>query len=361
MGKRVYGEWRKELLFEYETTRAKQTWMKMRQVTGEFGELPCVKTTEDLTRHAIIQWLAAHPERSRSAAHSLLRSFRRAVRVGLSCEYLTADPFKYTSVSDYVKNLRKVVRVKAHLSREEIGRVLAHVERSGLGDWPNHRLFALVAVLAHTGVRRNEALFLRVADVNFERGFVWVRGTKTEEADAPVPLSPELADVLRVWLPRTDSPYVFPTLSRTSPWTGGPTGQQPLHRLRDVAKEAGIDGLTFQAMRHSFATHAAYWGIGPNDLRKILRHTTERTQRHYLEIDLENLGHAVRSIRYLPSRGPRPDRPPPAADGPIGDLARAAECEIAKLESDLAAAKARRAQIFDGPPPIPPDLRATGA
>ena len=51
-----------------------------------------------------------------------------------------------------------------------------------------------------------------------------------------------------------------------------------------------MPGVTFQLLRHSWATHAeSLWGLSEPLIQRMLRHTTERTQRHYRHADLDNL------------------------------------------------------------------------
>jgi len=185
----------------------------------------------------------------------------------------------------------------------EVARVL-ELLRGRRSDWESHRLYALVAVAACTGARRNELLRIHVEDVRADRGVILISSRqrlKTEASAAPVPICPMLEEILREWLPRTGSEWLFPGVKRFGPWTGGTASKCPLGRLKAVGEDLGIEGLTWQSLRHTFATWARRrWGLSGIQLRDVLRHTTEHTQEHYVhdELDTCELVKSVQWVRY---------------------------------------------------------------
>ncbi len=93
----------------------------------------------------------------------------------------------------------------------------------GSGSWEGARLHALAATVAYAALRRDEALTLRVADVDLVAGLLAVsdrKRRKTPASAATVPIAPELAAVLAAWLPRCGSIHCFPGVRRRGPWTG---------------------------------------------------------------------------------------------------------------------------------------------
>lgn len=202
---------------------------------------------------------------------------------------------------------RKGPRVREVLFQvEEIARVLEHL-RKGATTWRGSRLLALFATVAYTGLRRDEALYLRVEDVDLDRRVIQVvdipeRRLKTEESKGAVPIPRELRPILAGWLPRTGSPWLFPNVSRGGPWTGGGYGTRPTESVRLAAKEVGVKGLTLLALRHSYATWARRrWGMNARQLMNILRHTTERTQENYVQPDVSDLVKSVAKVTYHPA------------------------------------------------------------
>jgi integrase len=301
-----YAEFREEVEAIY-ALKAKATLCKVRQVLREFGELPSVRTTADLRPVAVARWRAAHPDRSDATCHSLLRSFRSACELGIASGCLAANPCAPKQLWPDVCRPER----ERHLPLHEISALLEHLERKAGLSWHGHRLYALVATVAYTGLRKLEALRLQVTDLDFARGCVRVvarKRLKTRAAEAPVGMPAELEDVLRGWLTQIGRSLVwlFPNVSRTGPWTGGPPGHKPLDRLQAEAREAGLDGCTFQSLRHSWATHAELWGLGETMIQRQLRHTTRRTQEVYRHADVANLAGSVRSISFRPQASATP-------------------------------------------------------
>jgi len=314
--------------------RARKTFDKVRLVLDLVEPLAGPgATTADLTPALVARFVASRPAgESPNTTISLLNSLRAACTYAKSQGYVRASPFDFR---------RQWVRPSKpegprHHTREEIARVLellrADVDaRRGWPRWRARRLYALTALVAYTGMRRNEALHLHAGDVDLDGRMVAIverdgGRLKTSAAAQPVPMPEALAPILADWLahrldaPTTgpdvpdaaaarpvcpDCPWLFPGVTRKGPWTGGPAGDKPLDRLRAAGERAGVEGLTFLSLRHSFATHAEFWGLGPAILQRILRHTTARTQWHYRHADADNLRAAVRRIEFGEGPGAR--------------------------------------------------------
>jgi integrase len=184
---------------------------------------------------------------------------------------------------------------------EDVGRVLERL-RSRAVTWEGRRLYALASVAAYTGLRRDELLWLECSDVRLEERLIEVvarRRLKTEGSAAPVPIPPPLSAVLAGWLPEAGPRWLFPALKRSAPWTGGTSGRRPCDRLRHAGEECGVEGLTFQSLRHTFATWCRRrWGLSSLELADCLRHTSPRTQAHYVGSDRAGLVAAVANIAY---------------------------------------------------------------
>lgn len=191
---------------------------------------------------------------------------------------------------------------------DDVRRVLELLEREK-HEWQSHRLLACIATAACTGARRDELLRIKVEDVHLERGVIEISARqrlKTEASAGPVPICPELEAILREWIPRTGSEWLFPGLKRVGPWTGGDRHSRAIGQIRAVGRLLGINGLTFQSLRHTFATWSRRrWGLSGIQLRDVLRHTTEHTQEHYVHEELETEA-LVRSVRHVSYKAAEP-------------------------------------------------------
>jgi|GEM_PF-1161236 len=283
---------------------APATLCKMRQVLREFGQLDGVRKTSDLRPVVIARWIKRWAdERAPATLDSLLRSFRSACEIGVASGYLKSTPFGVkVRIPDFDPDAP--VKVRHHPIRDIHAVLKLATEEAAGFDWKAGRLEALVNICAYAALRKNEALFLHREDVDFANHVLFVnplrRKLKTKASAATIPMHPDLEALLRVWVRRARSEWVIPNVGRNRPWTGGPPGHKPLDQVKLLGKRAGVEGLTILSFRHSFATHARAWGLSDMMVQAILRHTTRRTQRHYLHPDIPDFLAAMGRVSYTP-------------------------------------------------------------
>lgn len=296
--------------------RSKAAWYKARQVLSELSEAGG-RTTADITPELITRWIALHPGRSAETVRGMLGYLSALCKFAMFKGYLARDPFEYRRVwlrdaplpDDYDDD--ENFASKFH-PWDDVSRVLALLENERGESWKNHRLYALAATVALTGVRKDEALHFQVRDFRDADGVLEIhprrRVCKTRKSAQPVIACEELRVILRRWIGHLDgSLWMFPTLDRSSPWRNGSPGHKPLDQLKAAGLRAGVEGLTFQSLRHSWATMAeSRWGLTEPQIQRQLRHTRLATQRHYRHADVANLRAALRGISYQPTdRGVR--------------------------------------------------------
>ena len=117
-----------------------------------------------------------------------------------------------------------------------------------------------------TGVRRSEALDLRVSDVDFDLGLIHIRGTKTANSDRYIPLTSTLRKLL---LNINSEDYYFPfSANYVTKYFKRYCSNHKLHDLR-----------------HTFATRCASSGLHPAVTQALLGHATpEFTLKIYTHI-----------------------------------------------------------------------------
>lgn len=184
---------------------------------------------------------------------------------------------------------------------EEVQALLdgCNVGLSGLRDR------ALIVFLYRTGARVSEACNIRVGDLDLERRFVRIRGTKTRQANRVVGLDEMAVAHLRDWLdlrhrkagqPAT-SGYVFCCISRHERGNVVKPAQvrQKLHRL---AEKAGIQKRVHpHGLRHSFAAEMATERADYRLISRALGHSNVATTDRYI-----NHIHPAEVIDYMGSR-----------------------------------------------------------
>jgi site-specific recombinase XerD len=187
--------------------------------------------------------------------------------------------------AEAVSTIRLAPRQPKALDTRTLRRLL-RVTRSHLRD------YAILEVLAGTGLRVGELLALKVGDVELKErtGQMTVRRGKQENY-REVPLTLDVRKALAAYLtaqhPDKDNP--------AAPlWVGSQGGLN--HRssvtrmLEKYALLAGIESVNPHALRHTFATR--YLKANPDDLRglaRLLGHTSLETVMIYTEPSMHDL------------------------------------------------------------------------
>ncbi len=162
-------------------------------------------------------------------------------------------------------------------------------------DWCRHRLRALIYFVAYTGARLKEVLYVKWDDLDFEIGVAYLHARlenmlKTEDSAAPVGLADPLIEVLHQWKTRRRCEWVFPNLTKNTPWITGGNGYRPIDHLKALAKRAGVDHATWKMFRDTLATLGkSQFGLTEPQVQAMLRHTTTKTQSHYTHAELQGL------------------------------------------------------------------------
>jgi integrase len=312
--------------------RAHSTCTMIRSTLDQLTALG-LTSTADLTAATVARFIASRPpEQSANTTYSYVARLRAICTLAEAQGYVRVSPFRLRRC--WVR--RGAPARKRHHTPSDVARclALARSEVSGKTGWPRwkaHRTYVALALVAYTGLRKMEALRLRVEDVDLPGRVLWVRARagahlKTESSEAPVPLPDELVNIISEWLPCLALPAVrrrvkgprpvantagtmdlgwfIPNAFRTAPWTGGSKGFRPLDCLKALGTRAGVSGLTFLSLRHTFATAAENLGLSELQIMRILRHSNPRTQTYYRHADLDSMREAVKRFGFEP--------PPPA-------------------------------------------------
>jgi integrase/recombinase XerD len=141
------------------------------------------------------------------------------------------------------------------------------------------------------GLRLNEALHLKVADIDGHLMRVHVRLTKTRrDRFVPLPQATLLA-LRRYWKSHRHAPLLFPCTRRSLTKTGEPRvmnqgGVQKAIKL--IARECGISkNVHVHTLRHSIATHMLERGCNLRSIQKFLGHACPKTTAIYTRMTEE--------------------------------------------------------------------------
>jgi integrase len=163
------------------------------------------------------------------------------------------------------------------LNTEQIQRLIKTIESDGDKLAGNIMLVALF-----TGMRRGEIFKLKWTDLNFDKGFITIRGPKGGR-DETIPMNEKAREVLES-TPRLGE-YVFP----------GRNGKQLVtvqRSLRRIKKAAGLpaDFRPLHGLRHAFASRLASSGqVDMYTLQKLLTHKSPVMTQRYAHLRDESL------------------------------------------------------------------------
>ena len=185
-----------------------------------------------------------------------------------------------------------------YASEDEESRLMAELPES---------LQALVSVAIHTGMRRGELLNLKLPDIDFTSGTIWVREAKSGEG-RQMPMN-SVARVALTRLREQRRERLNARVVHQSEASGfvfaAPEGGF-LHDLNrywyPALKRAGITNLHFHDLRHTFASRYMMAGGDLFALQTLLGHNTAAMVQRYAHLDQK---HLKAEVERLAAVGPK--------------------------------------------------------
>lgn len=196
--------------------------------------------------------------------------------------YLNALKFFYGEVMRERRRLKIAFAKKSKglpviLSRTEIGRLLDAVGNS------KHRL--ILALAYGAGLRVSEVVSVRVEDLDFESGVLWVRagkGSKDRQTLLPEKLIRDLHERAKG---KGLKSFIFESER------GGKLTSRTVQKVFTLALErAAIQkSASFHSLRHSFATHLLERGVDLRIIQELLGHSSIKTTQRYTQVSSKRL------------------------------------------------------------------------
>lgn len=193
-----------------------------------------------------------------------------------------------------------------------VQKLLAGIDRSNpIGK----RDYAILALLAHHGLRAREAAHLKLADIDWSAPSLWLHHRKNG-ANARIPLSQTAKEALQDYLAlRPSSPphlEVFLTSQAPVVPLGGRLGAvAQRHLFRFFGRSIPRHGA--HVLRHSFAKALLDRGAKLHDIAALLGHRRINSTLTYTQIDTEGLREVADNYANL-LLPPRQDQPPASTD-----------------------------------------------
>lgn len=180
------------------------------------------------------------------------------------------------------RNPMELVTVKGSTKRQKSIVIITPAQFKTLVEALPEPYNLMVLVTGCLGLRVSETLALKWEDFNWKEGIVTIQRVfthgqiqnlpKSDSSGADLPVFPKLAQVLQEWHDgqKEESEYVFP-----SPRTGHPYSDASIlaNFIKPAAKKAGIEGLGWHTLRHSYKTWMASAKINPAQMKDLMRHS----------------------------------------------------------------------------------------
>jgi integrase/recombinase XerC len=242
-----------------------------------------------LDRAAIRSFLGSVHERGQSRATTA----RKLAAVRAFLRYLRRESVIDQDPAALIATPRQDVRMPAHLSEEEMARLLAApAEDAPLG----RRDRAILELFYASGLRLSELAGLDLEDVNLRARMVRVMGKGGKERLVPFNTSTASAirmslkdrELLAVEGPSTRGKRRNPLFVN---YRGTALGTRSIDRLvrRHVAACSTRLGISPHAIRHSFATHLLQRGADLRAIQELLGHARLSTTQRYTHVNAAQL------------------------------------------------------------------------
>ena len=160
------------------------------------------------------------------------------------------------------------------LEQEEIKELISVIKNK------KHKL--MIKLLYSAGLRLNELTNLKVADLELEQGYGWVRQGKGRK-DRPFIIAKKIRKELKnQMIDKDNDEWIF---------TGYGKDHISARSIQEIIKNANTKSSIKKnvhphTLRHSFATHLAQNGCDAYTIQQLLGHTSSETTRKYVHMAL---------------------------------------------------------------------------
>lgn len=235
--------------------------LQIAKVCLHFSRLP-----EEISQEEINEFLTGLARSPKSPSRSL---FKHAI-YGLRYYYRNIG---HNDRAICLPSLREETKLPVILNRSELKELFK------APSLLKHRI--LLTLIYSAGLRSQEAINLKISDIDFERKTIHIRQSKYKK-DRIVPLADYMAKGLNLYL-EAEHPHIWLFNGKE------PDGRYSVKGLswvmREALKKTGITkDVSLHSLRHSYATHLLEEGVNIVTIKELLGHADISTTMIYLHV-----------------------------------------------------------------------------
>lgn len=265
---------------------SKHTIRRYKYVIDFFCKQSGVKTIDEVTVKNI-RALFLHGRIERHWSSNTVLVFHKSLMVFL--RWCKIEGFIATNPVEEIEKIQIEQKLPVKLTKQDALLLLEIVENYPYKhNYLRYRNHALFAMFIHAGLRKNELLNLKYADVDLENCSIFVRQGKGCK-DRFVPISGTLTKSLERYLEQRRKwnktcPAFFASRLGNRALT-----ENGLNHLVKVIQIASPVKFTVHKLRHTFATLLLEGGCDIFSLSKMMGHSDIKTTTIYLSASVEHL------------------------------------------------------------------------
>lgn len=252
----------------------KRSWLRDQQMLAHLKEFFRAERQLSDIMPSDIEGYKLHRRRQVSGAtvNRELALLKRMFNLAIDWDlYLSSNPLRKVKFFQEVNTGFRV------LSSEEESRLLAKATPA---------IQDIVLYALNTGSRIGEIFSLRWQNVDLAGGLINVFSPKTQKVRV-VPINSEARRILEFWALGRKNEFVFYNQKTGEPFVDLDAG------LELACKNAGIAGVTWHTLRHTFASRLLERGVDIMTVKELLGHSTVTVTMRYTHSNLDSKVAAV--------------------------------------------------------------------
>ncbi|PCH60912.1 MAG: hypothetical protein COC04_06505 [Gammaproteobacteria bacterium] len=254
----------------------------IKELLNEFGE-----NHRNLTAIRVRKYFFKHFESdSTSKTKTRVNAIRMLLRFLIATDRCDSNMDKVLPPIPHFK----LQSLPMYIQPEEINLVIGACDDSTI---VGSRDKAIILFLARIGLRACDVSGLKLDDIDWKNGTVFVIGKNRQETK--LPLSQDVGDALLDYLlvrPPVNNRFIF--ITATAPWVGITASGVSAVAVRAI-RRADIDAPFYgsHVFRHSAATALLRQGCSLETIGIVLRHASVETTAHYAKVDTNLLKNVI--------------------------------------------------------------------